>query len=491
MTTDEAFTGTGLSTPSYATDNVYSSEATVSDQEIGTLDHRPDVGHSYASTSSTHFAGTAVMGLASTGYAMTDVGGRASGGLSTEVASNNTAAGQTTSEGTPKLSTMSNFDLECVVDSNSIINDELATTNNSLTFNWTLSESSSSLNCKNITICITSGADVCKYPSTNVSSGRVTFVDLTPGTTYMVNISVTDSTYGMTSDTASGTTKLIPPVSPGVVSVTEINITVNWTNPAANYNTVIINCTGLGDAKSDIVNVSNNKNIGTCSGLTPGAIYNIILSTALNSGATPPAETETLHSVTDTAAPIIDVDAIAVDETSITVSWSKPEGVVDKYILTCDDIETIVTTTNGSCTNLTSGDTYNVIVCSSLNGSEPMENCSTPESVTTVPYGPAFVLVEDRNTSAIEVNVEGPEEYTLFDLYLVCVDGEDSVSENCPRNADLTVPSNESFFTISDLTAGVTYYIQVYTSSNNVISTDMVDTTNTTCKSSWNNVELL
>ena len=85
----------------------------------------------------------------------------------------------------------------------------------------------------------------------------------------------------------------------------------------------------------------------------------------------------------DTAAPIIDVDAIAVDETSITVSWSKPEGVVDKYILTCDDIETIVTTTNGSCTNLTSGDTYNVIVCSSLNGSEPMENCSTPESVTT------------------------------------------------------------------------------------------------------------
>lgn len=89
------------------------------------------------------------------------------------------------------------------------------------------------------------------------------------------------------------------------------------------------------------------------------------------------------------------------------------------------------------------------------------------------------------------MNVEGPEEYTLFDLYLVCVDGEDSVSENCPRNADLTVPSNESFFTISDLTAGVTYYIQVYTSSNNVISTDMVDTTNTTCKSSWNNVELL
>ena len=77
------------------------------------------------------------------------------------------------------------------------------------------------------------------------------------------------------------------------------------------------------------------------------------------------------------------MNVVGVNETSITVSWNNPDGNVDEYVLKCNDTNVIVTNTTGTCANLTSGGTYNVLVCSRLRDVESRENCTIPTSVTT------------------------------------------------------------------------------------------------------------
>ena len=100
----------------------------------------------------------------------------------------------------------------------------------------------------------------------------------------------------------------------------------------------------------------------------------------------------------------------------------------------------------------------------------------------TVPNGPKSVVLEDRNTTAILLNVSGPEIESVFDSYLVCVDEQHSTLSNCSHDASMVVPSVASLIVISGLTAGTTYIIQLYTSSNNVPSTVAACTRETTCK---------
>lgn len=92
------------------------------------------------------------------------------------------------------------------------------------------------------------------------------------------------------------------------------------------------------------------------------------------------------------------------------------------------------------------------------------------------------MALADRNTTALILNVTEPWPKTVFDEYLVCVAQLDIGRELCPSNATEPYPASDDLIIITDLTAGSTYYVAVYTSSNGQPSDDWVDITETTCK---------
>ena len=93
----------------------------------------------------------------------------------------------------------------CGVENSSLVHDEHKSTENSLTFNWTLIPESSVYSC-NVTICLQPMHDVCQTLLTNVSSGSVTFHRLIPGTTYNAALNVYDGSDVVAAASAIGTT---------------------------------------------------------------------------------------------------------------------------------------------------------------------------------------------------------------------------------------------------------------------------------------------
>ena len=73
---------------------------------------------------------------------------------------------------------------------------------------------------------------------------------------------------------------------------------MSWTPPNATYDSVVLNCAGLDLANNDTVNITEHNSNGTCVELTPGALYNITLSTTLNNNSAPPATTDIFQNVT-------------------------------------------------------------------------------------------------------------------------------------------------------------------------------------------------
>ena len=77
------------------------------------------------------------------------------------------------------------------------------------------------------------------------------------------------------------------------VTVLEQSITSNWRTPEGNSDAVTVYCEGSENAVSKSVRVSSEKQTATCSQLTAGAIYDVILESSLNGSGLAPAVNST------------------------------------------------------------------------------------------------------------------------------------------------------------------------------------------------------
>ena len=90
----------------------------------------------------------------------------------------------------------------------------------------------------------------------------------------------------------SFTTVLNPPTNISI-TVDGQNITSFWDGPEGNSDVVTMYCEGLEEALSKSVTVNSNEQTATCTELTPGAIYDVILAASLNASGLAPAENST------------------------------------------------------------------------------------------------------------------------------------------------------------------------------------------------------
>ena len=81
-------------------------------------------------------------------------------------------------------------------------------------------------------------------------------------------------------------TVLNPPTNV-TVTVAGQNITAEWQPPEGNSDIVTMYCEGLEGALSKLVNVSSDMQTATCSGLTAGALYDVVLESSLIGGLAP------------------------------------------------------------------------------------------------------------------------------------------------------------------------------------------------------------
>ncbi len=70
---------------------------------------------------------------------------------------------------------------------------------------------------------------------------------------------------------------LIPPEDVSIIVVTDDSIYLTWTPPIATYDYILVSCVNSQGGNNVTDNLAVNNN-GVCTGLTPGAIYTIEVS---------------------------------------------------------------------------------------------------------------------------------------------------------------------------------------------------------------------
>eukprot|EP00057_Strongylocentrotus_purpuratus_P022691 XP_011677165.1 PREDICTED: receptor-type tyrosine-protein phosphatase H-like [Strongylocentrotus purpuratus] len=255
--------------------------------------------------------------------------------------------------------------------------------------------------------------------------------------------------------------------------VTSTTITASWKMPNGIADYYVVSC--LDGTASPAKVDSSDDLIASCTGLpNPGDNYAISVTSVSN------GKLSTASTITITALPesVRLEESNMVNTTTITASWSKPNGIVDYYEVSCSNGTASPAQVNpsdaliASCTGLSSpGDNYTIYVTSVSNG-----KLSAASTITITALPESVTLNEESNmVTSTTITASWKMPNGIADYYVVsCFDGTAS-----PAKVD---PSDDLIASCTGLPSpGDNYTISVTSVSNGKLSTASTITI-TACK---------
>jgi hypothetical protein len=122
---------------------------------------------------------------------------------------------------------------------------------------------------------------------------------------------------------------LNPATNLQINDVTNESITLSWTAPDGYFDDVTVYCEGLYGAVSVSIQVPRDDDqMATCTDLTPGALYNIILETSLHMADAPPVNATDEIKTTVTG----NLEAIPRPDCTATRHVPRPDITVTRHV---------------------------------------------------------------------------------------------------------------------------------------------------------------
>ncbi|XP_048857791.1 fibronectin-like isoform X27 [Brienomyrus brachyistius] len=324
---------------------------------------------------------------------------------------------------------------------------------------------------------IEGGSTELTLPDTDTS---VTLSELTPGVTYNISIYAVEGNreskplFLQISTASEPQTVPDTPTNPWVTVVEETSITVIWTKPSAPITGYRVVYTPSVEGESSEVTLPDTATSVTLGDLRPGLTYNISIYAVEED-----AESKPLFIQINTAGePEIVPDTptnpevTAVDESSITVVWSKPLAPITGYrVVYTPSIEgeSSEVTLPDTATSVTLGDlkpglTYNISIYAVEEDAESkplfiqINTAGEPETGTGMPTHYEIEEVEEVDGTTIRVTWSKPLEPVTG--YRVVYTPGGSSQEG---GRDILLPETATSVTLDDLIPGITYNVSIYT----------------------------
>ncbi|XP_048857795.1 fibronectin-like isoform X30 [Brienomyrus brachyistius] len=324
---------------------------------------------------------------------------------------------------------------------------------------------------------IEGGSTELTLPDTDTS---VTLSELTPGVTYNISIYAVEGNreskplFLQISTASEPQTVPDTPTNPWVTVVEETSITVIWTKPSAPITGYRVVYTPSVEGESSEVTLPDTATSVTLGDLRPGLTYNISIYAVEED-----AESKPLFIQINTAGePEIGPDTpanpeiVAVDDTSITVIWTKPLSPITGYrVVYTPSIEgeSSEVTLPDTATSVTLGDlkpglTYNISIYAVEEDAESkplfiqINTAGEPETGTGMPTHYEIEEVEEVDGTTIRVTWSKPLEPVTG--YRVVYTPGGSSQEG---GRDILLPETATSVTLDDLIPGITYNVSIYT----------------------------
>nr|XP_023695832.1 fibronectin-like isoform X2 [Paramormyrops kingsleyae] len=316
-------------------------------------------------------------------------------------------------------------------------------------------------------------------PDTDTS---VTMSDLRPGVTYNISIYAVEGNqeskplFLQISTASEPQTVPDTPTNPWVTAVDESSITVVWTKPVAPITGYRVVYTPSIEGESSEVTLPDTATSVTLGDLRPGLTYNISIYSVEED-----VESKPLFIQINTAGEPERVpdtptnpEVTAVDESSITVVWTKPLAPITGYrVVYTPSIEgeSSEVTLPDTATSVTLGDlrpglTYNISIYSVEEDveSKPLfiqiNTAGEPEIVPDTPTNPEVTAVDESSITVVWSKPLAPiTGYRV--VYTPSIEGESS---------EVTLPDTATSVTLGDLKPGHTYNISIYAVEEDVES---------------------
>nr|XP_023695833.1 fibronectin-like isoform X3 [Paramormyrops kingsleyae] len=316
-------------------------------------------------------------------------------------------------------------------------------------------------------------------PDTDTS---VTMSDLRPGVTYNISIYAVEGNqeskplFLQISTASEPQTVPDTPTNPWVTAVDESSITVVWTKPVAPITGYRVVYTPSIEGESSEVTLPDTATSVTLGDLRPGLTYNISIYSVEEDVESKPLFIQINTAGEPERGPDTPAnpEIVAVDETSITVVWTKPLSPITGYRVVytpsvegeSSEVTLPDTATSATLGDLRPGVTYNISIYAVEEDveSKPLilqvNTAGEPETVPDTPTNPEVTAVDESSITVVWTKPLAPiTGYRV--VYTPSIEGESS---------EVTLPDTATSVTLGDLKPGHTYNISIYAVEEDVES---------------------
>ncbi|KAJ8263371.1 hypothetical protein COCON_G00158280 [Conger conger] len=284
-----------------------------------------------------------------------------------------------------------------------------------------------------------------------------TLRDLTPGMIYTITLVAEKDRQQSAPTTLSAATGLDGPKDVQVDAVTETSLIVTWKRPEAridSYKLVYVSA----DGRRSEMQLLGNLTTATLQNLVPGMLYTITLLAQRGKRQSAPT---TLSATTDLDAPK-DLEVNAVTETTLIVTWKRPEARIDSYKLvyvSADgrraEMQLLGSLTTATLHNLVPGMLYTITLVGQRGR---QQSAPSTLSASTEEEKPSLgnLTVSDLSWDSLSLSWNPKE--GVFQAFLI----EVADSEGRTDWQNHTLPGNTHNLGITGLTPGTSYVITLY-----------------------------
>ncbi|MGH0122818.1 UNVERIFIED_CONTAM: hypothetical protein FKN15_003305 [Acipenser sinensis] len=281
------------------------------------------------------------------------------------------------------------------------------------------------------------------------NSESITVTDLTAGSLYSFSVTARAADNLTEGDTVTITKHTKPDIisSLSVTSVSTTSISLSWTKPQGNSTSYRVQVQGAGLDR----NLTANSESITVTDLTAGSVYTFSVTARAADNLT---EGDTVTITKHTKPDIISsLSVTSVSTTSISLSWTKPQGNSTSYrvLVQGTGLDRNLTANSESITvtDLTAGSLYTFSVTA-----RAADNLTEGDTVTITKHTKPDIIsnlsVTSVSTTSISLSWTKPQGNSTS--YRVLVQG---------TGLDRNLTANSESITVTDLTAGSLYTFSV------------------------------
>ncbi|XP_068115987.1 receptor-type tyrosine-protein phosphatase beta-like [Hyperolius riggenbachi] len=300
--------------------------------------------------------------------------------------------------------------------------------------------------------------------NTTVTRESATITGLTSGTIYTITV-YTKAGDGVTeADPVSifVYTQPQPVKSPLITARNTSSVSLSWTRPDEYQNSYSYRVqTNVTSSSMFISNTTVTSESATITGLTSGTLYTITVYTRAADGVTE-ADPVSIFVYTQ-PLPVKSPQITARDTSSVSLSWTRPDGYQSSYsyrvqtnVTSSSVSNTTVTRESATITSLTSGTIYAITVYTrAADGVTEADPVSI--STCTQPLPVKSPQITARDTSSVSLSWTRPDGYQSSYSYRL----QTNVASSSVFISNITVTSESA--TVTALIPGETYAFTVYT----------------------------